>query len=290
MQLSTTELQILNQLAKGTTSIQGIATNLNKDQSWIYKRKQSLLHKGIIQFNQGKIQPTKHTHVALLLQLLNHHPTLITLLADSGIPLLMALLNHTSTIKDLEQLTSYKKSIIYKKLQQATNQSIVVQTKQKTYALNTKIWQDLIMFLKELQRYEQTTDPRIPAASTIYHKKAQSILFSTSYQVDAAITGFSAYAHYGITLRLPTIYYYLPKKPLTRHDVFLHSLIITEKDTSIRHITYVALFYLKYNNKVQAITHPILTNIKQVLKGKTLQGYPTKEEIQEKAELYDIRF
>jgi len=37
------------------------------------------------------------------------------------------------------------------------------------------------------------------------------------------------------------------------------------------------------------IKHPILSNIKQILEGKNIQGYPTLDEIKEKAEVYDIK-
>ena len=40
---------------------------------------------------------------------------------------------------------------------------------------------------------------------------------------------------------------------------------------------------------MQNIKHPILDMIKLVLNGETIKGYPTIEELREKADVYDIR-
>ena len=141
----------------------------------------------------------------------------------------------------------------------------------------------------EYKKHEETTDLRIPANSTIYYKNKKEIIFSNIADLDATRTGFSAYEKYGIKLLLTKNYYYLPKKTLTIQDILKHSLYITQKDKNIRNLTFICLFYLKNKNSLSSIKHPILNRIKQILKGKNIQGYPTLEEIKEKAEIYDIK-
>lgn len=109
-------------------------------------------------------------------------------------------------------------------------------------------------------------------------------MFSNKAKQDAALTAFSAYE--GIKLLLPTNYYYLPKRKLSKKEVFTHSLYVAEKEKTIRHLTYIALFYIKF--KIQC-SHPIISTIKDILNGKTIKGYPTLKEIKEKADVYDIR-
>ena len=289
MMVSETEIKILEQLAQGNTDIQTIAQQLQKDKSRIYRTKKTLTKKGFIEPTEGLLLPKKTTHVTLLLQLLTKYPNIVPLLHNSGIIILTALLT-PKTIAELEKETHLKKSIIYKKIKQAADISAVIKKEHTRYGINEKIWTDLKRFLEEYKKFEETTDPRIPAASIIYYKNDKEIIFSNKEKLDATPTGFSAYDHYGIKLLLPTTYYYLPKKNISKKDVFIHSLCIAEKETDTRHLTYISLFYKKYKDELDDIPNPILTNLKHILQGKDIKGYPSLEEIKEKADLYDIGF
>lgn len=288
MQLSQIELKTLEQIAQGNNDIKEIARNLNRDKSRLYRTKQELIEKDILRFSNGKLEPKRLTYIVILLQLLSKYPNLVPLLSGSGIPVLTALLEF-NTIKEIEENTDFKKSIIYRKIKQAILISVVIQIHKKTYALNEKVWNDLIRFLEEFKKYDETTDPRIPANSTIYYKTNEEIIFSNKSELEAELTGFSAYNQFEIKLLLPTNYYYLPKKNLSKEEVFTHSLYITQKETDIRNLTFIGLFYRKYRDGLQKIRHPILDKIKLVLNGENIEGYPTLEELREKAEVYDIR-
>ncbi|MCK5031430.1 MAG: hypothetical protein KAR64_08185 [Thermoplasmatales archaeon] len=288
MQLSGTELKILQQIANGNTDIKKIAEKFDRDISRIYRSKNKLIEKKFLEFSQSTFKPKKITHITLFLQLLIKHPNMVNLLSGSGIPLLIELL-HPKTVEEIESETEFKKSIIYKKIKQAINISAVIPKQKHKYVINEKIWKDLKDFLVEYKKHEETTDSRIPANSNIYYKNKGEIVFSNNADLDATLTGFSAYEKHGIKLLLTTNYYYLPKKTLTIQDILKHSLYITQKDKNIRNLTFICLFFLKNKNDLLSIKHLILNKIKQILKGKNIQGYPTLEEIKEKADVYDIR-
>jgi len=288
MRFSQTDLKILEQLAQGTTDIKTIAKHLQKSDKQIYASSQKLKTKNILDLFNGNLEPKKISHVTLLLHLLQKHPNLTTIISGSG----LAILRHLITPKkvtDIVQDTGVSKTVVYDKIQQCLAISIVKQKGDNTYMINPDIWSDLREFLNALNIYDETTDPRVPANSTIYHKNNKEILFSNNSSLDATRTAFSAYEQYGLKLLLPTTYYYLPKKDISKKDVFIHSLYITEKEKDIRHLTYISLFYAKYKNELTDVKHPLLDNIKQILQGKHIEGYPSLEEIQEKADVYDIR-
>jgi hypothetical protein len=288
MRFSQTDLKILEQLAQGTTDIKTIAEHLQKSDKQIYASSQKLKTKNILDLFNGNLEPKKISHVTLLLHLLQKHPNLTTIISGSG----LAILRHLITPKkvtDIVQDTGVSKTVVYDKIQQCLVISIVKQKGDNTYMINPDIWSDLREFLNALNIYDETTDPRVPANSTIYHKNNKEILFSNNSSLDATRTAFSAYEQYGLKLLLPTTYYYLPKKDISKKDVFIHSLYITEKEKDIRHLTYISLFYAKYKNELTDVKHPLLDNIKQILQGKHIEGYPSLEEIQEKADVYDIR-
>ena len=288
MQLSKLELSTLHQIALGEESINLIAKELQRDKSRIYRAKQELLDKDLITFSNKTIKPQKKPLVTLLLQILSDHPQLIPLLSNSGIPIL-TLLRKSHSISEIQKQTQYQKSMIYQKINQAKKFSIITKTN-SNYKLNKKIWPDLTTFLDEISLHEQTTDKRVPANSKIYYKTENEILFSNKQDLNATKTAFSAYNSYDIPLFLPTNFYILPKQQLSPENILIHSLIITKIDKSIRNITYVALFYLKYRHILGSMNHHILENIEKILQGKQVPGYPTKVEILQKADLYDIKF
>ena len=105
----------------------------------------------------------------------------------------------------------------------------------------------------------------------------------------ASFTAFSAYEQFGIKILSPTNYYYFPfEKSLSLRKVFMHSLYVADIDKEYRLCLYVTLFYLKHKRKLGLIQHHLLDTMKEVLKGKQFEGYPTLAEIKEKAQIYDI--
>jgi predicted transcriptional regulator len=288
MYLSKLELNVLEQIAKGTNDIPTIAQHLKRHKSRIYRVRQNLIDQGLLDRSSPALTPKKTTHVTLLLQLLANHPNLTQNLSDSGFQIYTLLLT-PQTIRDLCKETDLKKSIIYKKIHQGLTVSALIRKENHTYTINEKLWNDLRECLQEIKKFEDTTDPRIPTNSTIYHKNTREIVFSNRAAIDATPTGFSAYEQYNLKLLLPMHYYYLPKKALTKKEVFLHSLYITKKAQEIRYFTYLALFYVKYRKELLDVHHAILDNIRQILQGKHIKGYPSYEDIKEKADVYDLR-
>jgi len=285
MQLSKTELRVLEQMAKGNKTIIKIAQALKKSDKQIYVTTKQLIGKGIIERKDGIIEPNKTPHITLLLQLLSEYPNLYPVLSNSGIPVLTALLK-PSTIEEITAETGIKRAMIYRKLKEANKRSIITKM-DSSFKINETIWGKMKDFLEELRKYELTIDERIPASSKIYYKKKEEIVFSCKEKVDAIKTAFSGFGQYDIKLMLTTNYYYLPKERLNKEDILKHSLYVTEKDLSIRNLIFIALFYAKYRKEFK-IKHPILMNLDVVLAGKKIEGYPSYNEIKDRAEVYGI--
>jgi hypothetical protein len=284
MKLSRAELSLLKLLTEGHTSVKEIAKHMKRSEKQTYMACSSLRKKEIIILRRGTIIPKSSIHVSLLLQLLSKHPHIIDALSDSAIPILSSMLQ-PRTIEDIMTLTGYKRSVVFSRLSQARKRSIII--KSEGYALNHALWQDLIKFIEALNEYELNVDSRIPVGSIIYNKTDRQIVFSTKHDIEAAKTAFSAYEEYGIKVHAIRNYFRLPNKKLSRKDILLHSLYVAEKEHDTRHIILIALFYLK-TGKSFGIKHPIIMNIKIILKGGAVKGYPSYDEIMERAELYGI--
>lgn len=287
MKISQTEIRLLEQLAKGNRNLKEIAVALEKSGKQIYRTINKLKEKNLITRLDSTIEVVKSTPVSLFLQLLSGHPNLIALLSDSGISVFTSLLNPKS-MPELVEETGLKKGIIYRKIKAAKSISLVIK-KNKKFALNEKIWPEAIEFLMELKRFEDSTDARVPAGAVIYFKNENEIVFSSKERLNAALTGFSAFNSLGLKIFTHINYYYLPQKKLSKREIFRHSLYITEKEKSIRNLIYLALYFLKFRKELLRIKHQTVNEIKAVIAGKSIHGFPSLAEIKEKAEMYDIK-
>jgi len=92
MHFSRTELQTIAELAKGNTSISTVAEALNKSEKHIYRIVQKLEEKDLAALAAGEIIQKKSTLMVRLTRILDSYPNLIPVLADSGIPILVSLL------------------------------------------------------------------------------------------------------------------------------------------------------------------------------------------------------
>jgi len=281
MELNKTTLKILYQLSKGNSTIKGIALAIKKSEKQIYV---TIKSNNLLILNNKKIQTSNNHHITLLLQLLSKHPNLY-ILAESGIPILSSCLT-PSTVENIKKETKLKNAIIYRKLQEARKQSIIIKQK-SLYSINTKIWLDINEFIEATKQYESSSDERIPRSSIIYNKN-NNLIFSNKQDLDATKTAFSVYKKYGIKLHLTTNYYCLPKKSLTKTEILKHSLFIIEKEKSVRLIIFVALFYLKFRKSFK-LHHKILKDLIKVFQGIEVDGYPSYNEIKDRASLYNIK-
>ncbi|MBI5389293.1 helix-turn-helix domain-containing protein [Candidatus Woesearchaeota archaeon] len=287
MPFSRTELELTAQIGNGNKEVPAIAAALKISPSQVYRICQTLSQKGILTLKDGTLQPEMKTHVNLLLTAISHTPNLAIPLSGTGLEIFLCLLE-PKTVKEVEKETGLHKTTIHKKIYQGRKMSILTK-EHTTYRVNEKIWQEVRAYLTELKRYEESIDTRVPVNSTIYFKNKKEIVFSTKEALDATPTAFSAYKNEGIKLLTTTDYYSLPKKNLTRKNIFIHSLKVAEKDLDPRTITFVALFYAKYKKELRNISHPILSALHKIFEGGLIPNYPTLQEIKDRAEVYDIK-
>lgn len=80
-------------------------------------------------------------------------------------------------------------------------------------------------------------------------------------------------------------YYALPKRELTIEDVFTHARDSAE---SLQRRLFCILFYLMDRDKLESVDHPMMKDIKAVLQGEKINGYPSLEDIEDRTDLYGI--
>lgn len=287
MQFSKTELDVVSQIGDGNKTIAGIAKALKMSSSQAYRVAKKLSGKGILNMKKGVLHPEPKTHVSLLMNIMSYAPKLAVPLSGTGLNIYTSLLE-PKTVKDVGSETGFHKTTVLKKINQGRRMSLLILDNKK-YRVNEKIWQNVRDYLMEMRRFDECVDSRVPVNSVIYFKNDKEILFSSKEDIDAETTAFSAYAKYGIMILGITNYYYLPKKRLSRKDVFMHSLYAAEKENDIRILIFVALFMAKYRKELSGIQHPIVRNLAKVFAGENIPGYPALDEIRDRAKVYGIK-
>jgi len=152
------------------------------------------------------------------------------------------------------------------------------------YTFNFKLWRELKDFVNALLEYQAMR--LVPRDALIIKSYEDRVIFKSIRAQDATITSFSAYEKYGIDLGLRDNYYTLPKRELSIQEIFVHSL---DSAWESFQKLFCALFYLKNRDKLDAIDHPMIKDLKAVLQGERIKGYPTLEDIMDRTDLYDIK-
>ena len=152
MRLSKSELMVLEQIANGNKKISQIASAIKRSNKQVYVIAKQLSRNKIIQLSNGTLYPQKAVHVTLLLQLLSKTPSLSSVLADSGLPLI-TVMRRPATIKEIMIETGFKRATVFKKLKQAKTRSII-RKNANTYEINEKLWPLLKTFVEALKQHE----------------------------------------------------------------------------------------------------------------------------------------
>jgi len=201
---------------------------------------------------------------------------------------LLARLDHTQ--KSLETLaieTGIPNDTLYGYLKGFLHLGAISRSKEGKaylYSFNYILWSELKDFVTSLQEYQVLR--LVPREALLIKSYGTSVLFKSIRLQDATPTSFSAYEDYGIELGLRDNYYTLPKRELSIQEVFIHSL---DSAGEFSQKLFCILFYLKNRDKLEAIDHPMMKDIKAVLQGEKIKGYPTLEDIEDRIDLYEIK-
>jgi hypothetical protein len=285
--LTKNELHILKEIALGRKRIIEIASAIKKSVAQTYCLIRKLNKKGFTEYKNKRIILQKHAFIPILSQLLRRTPQVIPILADSGIPILEQFLEKR-TVSEAESATGIKKSLIYRKIRQAKKHSIIVKRERKYFI--PPQWPDIIEFIKDYQAYSFRIAPEIDPDILIRAKYDDVVVFETDKKVDYATpTAFSVFNEYGITIYGFVDYYHFPKEKLSIKQIFFDAIKIYEDEKDYKEAIFITLFYLKNKKKLKGFKHKIINTINCVLKGEKIEGFPSLNEIKDRAITYDIK-
>jgi predicted transcriptional regulator len=249
----------------------------------------SLQNKGLIERAGGEIILAETPPAEAFKKLYYAHRAspLQEILSGRRVELLSRMGSSQKSLETLAEETGISSDTVYYYLQDFLSMGIVSRSKEGKayfYSFNYIIWPELKEFVTALMGYQILR--LVPRDALLIKSYENSVLFKSLRPLDATLTSFSVYGGYGIELRLRDYYYTLPKRKLSVGEIFTHSL---DSANSIYQRLYCILFYLKNKESLKGLQHPMMEDIRAVLRGERLKGYPTQEEIEEQAKLYGIQ-
>ena len=191
------------------------------------------------------------------------------------------------SLEALAEETGMPSDTLYGYLKGFLRQGVVKRSKEGKaylYSFNYILWSELKDFAAALMEYRALR--LVPRDALLIKSYRSSVLFKSIRLQDATPTSFSAYEDYGIELDLRDNYYTLPERKLSVQEVFIHSL---DSAGELFQKLFCILFYLKNKDELEDIDHPMMKNLKAVLLGERIKGYPTLEDIEDRTGLYEIK-
>jgi predicted transcriptional regulator len=293
MRLSEKEVCLLIEVVRSEVALEptDLAAALNIKSTSIYKILDRLENKGLIdkEHNRIVLSISQQAQSFKKLYYTHHTAPFERVLAGKRISLLSSVNQVPKSVEELSRGSGIPKRSVYYFLRYFAKLGIVRKIKNKgnafQYSFNYTLWGELKEFLVPLSEIESLT--KVPIGGLLIKDYGNNLLFKSIRQLDATPTSFSAYGKYGIQLFLMTIsnYYTLPKRELSIRDVFVHSL---DSANEIQDRMLCILFYLKNRHKLKSIKHPMMRDIRAILRRKHIKGYPTYEEVMDRMLVYAL--
>lgn len=290
-----TEIKALKILASSASPLtpKDLALALNIQPTSVYKILHRLEQKRLVERddqNSVTLSPSPQAESFKRLYYTHHVSPLERILADRRLDILSRLDKKPKSAEELMTKTGISRSTLYRYLQDMIRLGII--NRQRTqnllrYFFNYTLWSELKDFISALNQAERLKS--VPRSALFIKDYSNHILFKSLSKLDATPTAFSAYGDHGINLLMrSTSNYYtdLPKENLSIRDIFIHSLDAAE---SVSQRLYCILFYLKNEDSLKGIEHPMMKEIRAVLKGKVIKGYPIYDEVKDRMEVYGIK-
>ncbi|MBU1198480.1 MAG: winged helix-turn-helix transcriptional regulator [Nanoarchaeota archaeon] len=299
MDLNKTQFRIIELITQKTeVSIRDISQNLKISVSLTYKYLNELIKGGFLEKKITKFVISSNMFARHLSNLIRDDSTLTEVLKNKGILILMSLIHKEDfRIEDLAKKIGSNPSSVYPYIRKFIKRQIIRRSK-GNLSFNKELWGGLYEFISLYKsHYVLSQFKKLPSNAKIYYESPYEIIFSLQTEIDfAAKTAFSAYDTYGIKLMERELFYrldHLPKKKLDTQTILLDSLRIAgaENEESARRRLYCYLFYKKNLNHLKKTKHHDLDILKKIVKGEINKedGFPTKTEIIEKGEEYDLQ-
>jgi len=237
-------IELFVQIMNGTNTLESLAKKQNKSSNRVSEIIQDLEKEGFVIKNKSfkmkgsrlSIGVANTNHAIKLKELVFKYPAINfqEIISDSKLLFLASLSEDWKDMKTVRDLTNISKHTIDRYRPLMKNRGILIKNK-KLYKINENAWSLLKEFLIAYRKYSSLE-------GVIMWKYQNEVLFEVNKenQIKGSITGF---AKYNIKINLVSVLCKLPKKKLSKEEIFIHSLFEVQDPRTL----YLALVFYKKN-------------------------------------------
>ena len=276
---SKSELTLLHHIANGKEDISELSRLMGVSETSVYNAARGLRRKGVLSGRRGFDISADAASVRLTL-MMRDSAGRAALLSDSGIPVLMAILE-PRTAENVVTMTALSRATVFRKLGLARRMGAAILDDSDRYVINDRAWKGLREMLLSLADKSEVVDPRVKSGSEIYRTSSDEVLFSNPSELDVQRAAFSRFSDYGIDVILDTIYYTSSDESQSLNKIFMDSFLIAEKTMDFRLRMGVLIFYAVNKTGIDRNSGPA-SLMRRIESGESIARWPTLDDIRDR--------
>ena len=288
------QVRVLAELAKGNNNYEKITKNLNISKSWLSEIITELEKKQFITKERQGLKLNINISEASFAQAIKHlfykvnYIDFENFLFGLKFRILSCSLFSWKTSNEISNQLNVPVKSVRNTLSLLQNQGLITR-ESRTIMFNKKAWPELYAFLEKYRNFSQIQ-------GNLLWKFEEEQIFEVleEKQIQGSMTGFSRYNDFGITLFETKICCHLPKKDLSKEEIFIHSLL--QIDDS-RMTGLAVIFFKKHklkNPDELAVKYDCLDrleDIKKIMQGKEAVMLPhiSEQKLKDLMEVYNVK-
>ncbi len=287
-------ISLLLELSKGERTLSELSGNLGISKSYASKLVGELESRSLVE-RRGRLLSWSSVGKATLLRELSRRFDLFRLLGGWSEKVLLALVRASS----MQSLIA-ETSLSYETVRRTLNRLMEIGAVSEESGEYRIFDEDLKLFIQLLEKEDSYS--KVESYAEILWTNGRLILkyVPSGMPAKGALTGFSRFSKYGVSVRTPGDDYVQPAVKVEREEVLIHALRVAK---GLGELTLCGIFYLKNKpklneSKLKALVQRFALSeqwaeMQEYLRTGELQRqnpfFPPWEEFVEKAQLYDLR-
>jgi hypothetical protein len=282
MKLNKVMIETFEKVAHGTITIENLAKALRKSVNRMAEiigdlEKEGFVTKHLnytVRGSRKVIEPASTLHAIRLKELMFEYSGIKfeEILSDSKLLFLAAISEDWMTMKIASALSRVSKYMIDRYRAMLKNRGVIMQ-QSNLYKINEKAWPLIKEFLIAYKSYSNIR-------GQVRWKYQNETLFEVTNEelVQGSVTGLYSYKDYGVRVGVISALCHLPKKELSKEEIFIHSLFQVD-DPRTLHLALT--FYLKNELNYKRMLPLAMRYGKYTMFENLVKLLKTKEEIVE---------
>lgn len=273
------ELVLLHYLSRGVNGIQPLTERLDISVPEVYRIVRSLKRKEALDDSRG-IHISSCPFAKRLMMIMSEGKGLARFFKDKRLIVLLAIAE-PKKLNDIVDETKLSETYI-RKILRIQMEGGLVREDDGIYSINDGLYPKVRPFLLSYKDHLEVFDIRAPRDADILYKDDDRVIYSSPYEEKDPLTGFSAFGEFNFETPSDDLKYYSTSdKEKDINTVFSDAYIIASNKDSWRLKMFLELFYIKYEQNLEA-PQTFVSIHKRILSGEKVKGWPSYADLKDR--------